>query len=551
LVLSEEEQSSGSEFESHEIDRAKIFGNPSRFELLQSELARLRPDLTREKIAALVQEKKSKVGGGFLTDQGALFLIASDLGVTLKPIVTDTIRLSDLQPDSIDLSIKARILTLGSPKIIQRKEDASHFFLMKIVLYDLTSTIAMNLWSEFAASALVRSGILPGKAVRIQGAFTRRGKDNSRYSLSLSDRGKILEAEENDPQFLQIPKVSELAIGLSQLRTVPQDTGFVIRGNISGQIRFGQFRRRDETMSRYVSFGLSENNNQDPERDKEVRVVIWDNSDPAFEKLRIGESITLLNVKQKITEYLGNNSLELHGDDTSHILEHWDETRIWLENKLGPVSMRTQKSENLKNGISAKVQTAPAFVSRILSIGQTADPEETTTTSHLLLIDSSKRRISVTVQKDALSQVKALKVDDVVVCRPDTFDQIGLRATCSKSDSIFKVKPERNDIPKSSSMVSEIAKLEANSVATIDCMVLTVSPSREIQTKEGPVKRSEALLADPSGETKLYAWRDLSKYLDRLSAGDRLWLYACEVQSHEGKKFLLLKNYSRIELQKG
>ncbi len=96
---------------------------------------------------------------------------------------------------------------------------------------------------------------------------------------------------------------------------------------------------------------------------------------------------------------------------------------------------------------------------------------------------------------------------------------------------------------------SDISKLEPNSIVSLDCMILSASKSREVQTKEGPVKRSEALLADPSGEIKLYAWRGLSKCLDDLSPGTRLWLHAVEVQSVEGKKFLVFKNYSRIEIQ--
>ena len=32
----------------------------------------------------MIQKKKEKIGAGYLTDQGALFLIASDLGVSLN-----------------------------------------------------------------------------------------------------------------------------------------------------------------------------------------------------------------------------------------------------------------------------------------------------------------------------------------------------------------------------------------------------------------------------------------------------------------------------------
>ena len=44
-------------------------------------LLRQRPELNPEQVRALIDEKKRKVGAGYLTDQCALFLVAADLGV--------------------------------------------------------------------------------------------------------------------------------------------------------------------------------------------------------------------------------------------------------------------------------------------------------------------------------------------------------------------------------------------------------------------------------------------------------------------------------------
>ena len=65
-------------------------------------------------------------------------------------------------------------------------------------------------------------------------------------------------------------------------------------------------------------------------------------------------------------------------------------------------------------------------------------------------------------------------------------------------------------------------------------MSLTDSVGREIQTKEGLVKRTELTVADHTGEIKVYGWRNLSKLIENCSAGDRVVLGAVEVQTHEG-----------------
>ena len=41
-----------------------------------------RPEIGAENIRELIDEKKRKIGAGYLTDQGALFLVGADLGVS-------------------------------------------------------------------------------------------------------------------------------------------------------------------------------------------------------------------------------------------------------------------------------------------------------------------------------------------------------------------------------------------------------------------------------------------------------------------------------------
>jgi hypothetical protein len=41
-------------------------------------------ELTKGQVEEQIKLKKEKIGAGYLTDQGALFLIASDYGVTLS-----------------------------------------------------------------------------------------------------------------------------------------------------------------------------------------------------------------------------------------------------------------------------------------------------------------------------------------------------------------------------------------------------------------------------------------------------------------------------------
>ena len=56
----------------------------SEFEDLLSKLLENAPELSRTVIEERIAEKKKKIGSGYLTDQGELFLVAADLGISLQ-----------------------------------------------------------------------------------------------------------------------------------------------------------------------------------------------------------------------------------------------------------------------------------------------------------------------------------------------------------------------------------------------------------------------------------------------------------------------------------
>ncbi|MHB1909416.1 MAG: hypothetical protein ACYCQJ_11190 [Nitrososphaerales archaeon] len=501
--------------------------NP-RLQALILELSILRPDLSKEKIEELIREKKKKVGGGFLTDQGALFLIASELGVRLG---TTERTLSTIKAGEKNLSLVARILAIGPPKLVTKTSDTASSFVMKIIVFDSTSSLSINIWSHKVASDFLRAGVSPGDLVRFSSLNARVWGSANLVTLSATEDTKIEKISESVVN--KIPSLDNLPKRLDE--AIRSRQGYsIVQGKINDSVRKVDYTRKSGEQGSFVSFSLG-----DPagEPSQAVRVVLWQNSNPVFQKLALGDTVTLLNVKAIENQYLGNSQIELQGDETTLVLEQWSQSAVWLESTFSKITKEIERNQSNSRQVSAT-----PFIARVMSIGQRIDQERT---AHAYVLDSSGRSISLTANSGAESDFEKLKVDDVVVCKPDLFD--GTRCTCSAPDSVSKVKAERKDIPNSSALLTEIERLEIGKVVTVDAMVMSDAMSREIQTKEGLVRRSELLLADPSGEIKLYGWRTLSRHLEKLPKGLRVLVRAVEVQSHEERKFLLLKNYSCIE----
>ena len=482
----------------------------------------------------LVEAKKGNVGGGYLTDQGALFLVASDLGVSLR-IEEARPKLADLETDQNDVSVVARILSIGPPKKFVRKSDSSTGFVSKLVVYDATSITAVSVWNSNLVARLLGSGVRPGSPIKVSKAYTRAGLDGSPV-LNLSEKGNIEKFPDSDTLALEIPKLEEKVIRVSE--ALKTKCSLIIRGKINGQIRKSEFTRKGGTPSYLISFGIMLDGSE-----SETRVVLWENPNPIFESLKEGEQVTLLNVRAKESDFQGSRSLEFHGDEATTILEKWDETSRWMNQLSGGLATELKSNSSSQDLSQTKPVQLLAFVARILSIGQQWEEEKSS--AHLLVCDSARRKISLTALNDAAKDISLLRVDDAIICKPDSLDQIGLKAICTKAGSLSKVKSVRRDIPDSTSLLVEIERLVAPSIVSLDVMSLSETSGREIQTKEGLVKRTELSIGDPTGEIKIYAWRGLSKFLDKIPVGSRLKLGAVEIQSHEGKKFVVFKNYSR------
>ena len=121
----------------------------SEYDELLEKLIAQKPELTRESIAELVKQKKEKIGAGYLTDQGALFLIASDYGLSISEPLKAEMCIKDIYAGAKEISLETRILSMSQAKQFSRK-DGSPFYLRTMTVYDSESTASVKIWDEKA-----------------------------------------------------------------------------------------------------------------------------------------------------------------------------------------------------------------------------------------------------------------------------------------------------------------------------------------------------------------------------------------------------------------
>ena len=177
------------------------------FDALVGELLASRPELTREELTKKIEEKKKTVGAGYLTDQGALFLVAGELGVSLrKDDASSDMRIGDLYIGANDVTVVARVLAVY-PVATYNKKDGGQGRYQRLTLFDGKSTVRLTVWEE-GLEQVEKAGVKADSPVRVANAYVKQGLDG-KAQLNLGKRGR-LEAVTDEKAAAKLPSMTTL-----------------------------------------------------------------------------------------------------------------------------------------------------------------------------------------------------------------------------------------------------------------------------------------------------------------------------------------------------
>jgi ssDNA-binding replication factor A large subunit len=269
------------------------------FDSLLDEVLKNRPELTRDQIMAQIQEKKQNIGSGFLTDQGALFLIAGELGVQLTHMTSTDLTLKDIYAGANDITIVARILAIY-PVSEFKKKDGSVGRYRRLSLFDKSNVSRLTIWDD-NEGAIKLEGMSVDTPVRISNGYVRPGLDG-KPSLNLGKRGKIevLSDENLVSRLTPLSKLTRKVGEVEEEQNIP-----AVEGTASSASRSSNFTRSDGSPGSLAQFELTGDAGKD-----RIRVVIWN---PVGIEVSTGQTVMVTNLRVKKSA----NGRELHGDSGS------------------------------------------------------------------------------------------------------------------------------------------------------------------------------------------------------------------------------------------
>ncbi len=460
----------------------------SEFENLINKLLEQKSELTREIIEEQIKQKKEKIGAGYLTDQGALFLIASDYGVALSEPLKIEMSLKDLYAGAKEVSLETRVLNLSPAKQFSRK-DGSPFYLRTMTVYDTNSTASVKLWDEKANLPGVEN-LKPGDLIKIIKAYVKSDLDGS-PTINIGSGSNI---ETTDTKS-EIPTIDTITKDISELQEGQKDLVIsgITDGTISG-MEFTNSRGKPGTALRMRLKGKDDN---------AMRVVLWGKDESSIPNM-ISQSakVRLLGVKVKS----GNQGLEIHGNDATII--------------------------EIEGGKEAE----PVIV-RVLSISTTEDGKKM-----ILAVDNKKNTYNIS---DFTNSTSICVEGDVIECMPSKV--YGNSITLDENSFVRKLDNDES-IPSLSQLRTKINDVKVDGNYCIESIILKVPERREVQTKSGEsIALSEMFVEDDTGPIWVKGWRNQARIIDKCELGEIVSITGLNARAGlEGRIELFLTAFSKI-----
>jgi ssDNA-binding replication factor A large subunit len=463
-------------------------------------LLKQKPDITAEQIRELIDEKKRKVGAGYLTDQGALFLIAADLGISFENVPKLSSEIKDLYIGAKEVTITARVMNIYPVRKFLKKDTNEEIINRTLTVYDKETSIKVKLWDN-QISIPDEMGLQPGDLIRISRSYIKSGLDGKPI-INLGSNGNIEPVGNDDGS---IPNIDSMTITVNDVKESQDNV--IIMGSIESNPRISEFNNIRGEPSKSLQMQISNETST-----RSLRVVIWNVDDKKIPKVfNTGASVRLIGVRVKPGNLqYGNGDLEIHGDEGT-VLQF--------------------------PGSQTEVEVMPL---RVISIGRETGKGNIT----CLAVDRSSKFLSVVI--DSMLITNEITPDTMIECVPSRI--FGNSITLSREDSYIRIMDNDPSFPTLSKFESKIKDIQVSeNPYVIEAIVLHTPNMTEVNTKTGVVPVTDTLLGDDTGEIRIVGWRDQSSSINKLNVGDRIKVVgATGNNGREGKIELTLKPYSSI-----
>lgn len=465
-----------------------------------------RPDLMREDVQLMIEQKRREVGG-LLTDEGAAYIVASELGISMSgeaPMKTE-IGIHDIVPGVNDISVTGRVILVYPVQTFSRL-DKTAGKLARMMMADSTGTVSVVLWDD---KADLLKQITQNQIVRILHGYVREGLDG-KPELHVGVRGEVLINPAN-VKTENFPEVKEFFKKIGELK---EDDRYVNIVALVTRVSPVTTFKKEAGIGKVIRVGLSDDTGR-------IIAVFWNNKTDFIKEVKRGDCLQVIGAKVKRGF---QSSLEIHVENRAQISILVDKPP-----HISLPEMKTTKIAELKPGV-ADVDV----LARVVSIGSVREftrPNKEGGRVATLIVKDATGSARLTLWNEQTDVIERIKLGDIVLVesaytKPSLGGFVDLNLGISGVLTINPTITEASMPPPMEEQIMPIGQIKQGLTGiTVEGTISETPEVRDVVTQRGEaVSVASFEIRDSTGGIRVSAWRHLVNLVKDLPADSRVKL---------------------------
>ncbi len=274
--------------------------------------------LSKKEIQSLVEEKKEELKG-LISDEGALFVIAKELGVEVSGENRELLNDIDLNISDVTVNMK-NIVLIGRIKDIfnlnsfnKSNGEVGHVGSFK--LHDNTGDIRIVLWDD-QVNVFKDERFEKNEIVKILNGSAKQGRQGG-IEVHIGGYSKIILAPE-DVDYKKYPKIKEEFV---KIQDINENLGSIsTEGKVINYFPLKEFTRKDGQKGMVSSIILRDSTGK-------VKITFWNEDTEKIGNVEVGDYVTLTNLNPRKSNF-AENRIDVHATSWTKITKEDKELKF-------------------------------------------------------------------------------------------------------------------------------------------------------------------------------------------------------------------------------
>ena len=265
--------------------------------------------LTRKEIQNLVEDKKNELKG-LISDEGALFIIAKELGVDIKNENKDLLKdieifISDITQNMKNITLFGRIKDIYNANSF-KKNDGSKGFVGSFLLHDATGDARIVIWDD-QVKIFKEPNFEKNELVKIINGTAKKGKFGD-TEIHVGRYGKVILSPE-DVDYKKYPKITFKSVNINDINLNLKSIS--IEGKIIQISPKREFTRKDGEFGSVMSLTLLDSTGS-------IRITFWNEDTEKVSRLEIDDFVSITNLNPRLST-LDSKTIDLNASKNTVI----------------------------------------------------------------------------------------------------------------------------------------------------------------------------------------------------------------------------------------